>query len=212
MEGAQKQIEEANESIIDAEALIIERDVDALEQNGRIGNVAFFKGNSARTLLSRAKAHLENALNAFQEQVYGRAFGQAVSANQLARNAKKMAEHENRFKDDPSEAEEKIDAARDEIKEAEEELEGFEGNSAAASDALKNALEHLERAVDAFENGNFGAAYAHARAAKRLAENSEETTKYIKKRSRRSLNLGGQGRNGRQKFEDSESDEDDEVE
>ena len=50
------------------------------------------------SLLNKAKDHLKNAVSSFSEEKYGEAFGQARSAEVLARNALKLLEKEKEIK------------------------------------------------------------------------------------------------------------------
>lgn len=75
-ERAREQIEEAREEISEAEEEIGECSAGA-----------------ASKLLDLAKRHLENAESAAEEGHYGKAFGQAVSAEHLAENSERKAKH-----------------------------------------------------------------------------------------------------------------------
>jgi len=71
---ASEQIGEAREEIVDAEE--------------ELGDC---ESGPAKKLLEQAKEHLEKAEKAFEEGEYGEAFGQAISAEQLAENAERFA-------------------------------------------------------------------------------------------------------------------------
>ncbi|RMF89869.1 MAG: hypothetical protein D6733_05320 [Methanobacteriota archaeon] len=78
-ERALEQIEEAKEKIGKAEKEIGERNIT---------------NSTANKLLEEAKRHLANAEDAYANGSYGEAFGQAVSAEHIAENAKRKAKHE----------------------------------------------------------------------------------------------------------------------
>lgn len=106
------------------------------------------------TLLTEAKEHLANAKSAFEEEKYGEAFGQARSAEVLARNALKFFEQEKpeteNFEEHLKELEEKISRYRKLLDER-----GYTADqNKDAYELLNNAVLHLGYAKEAFANGN----------------------------------------------------------
>lgn len=76
MDAAAERIEDAREEIEDVEEKLAEF---ADSERGKL--------NAAIRLLENAKKHLANAEAAFEEGMYGRAFGQATAAKRIAKNA-----------------------------------------------------------------------------------------------------------------------------
>lgn len=78
-ERALEQMKEAKEEMKEAEEKLAERNMT---------------NTTADRLLQEAKEHLANAEEAYANGSYGEAFGQAVSAEHIAENAKRHAKHE----------------------------------------------------------------------------------------------------------------------
>jgi putative cell wall-binding protein len=207
-ERAWDQITDANDTINKAQDLIVNRSTVDLDRPQRFGNTAALK------LLNQAIKHYDEALTAFDEENYGKAFGQAVAAESLARNSIRVAEHEDEFENKPEEALDKIKNAKDKIQDAYEELEEEGVRPEIVLRTLRLAEEHLEMAENAYDEGRFGAAYAHARIAKRLAQNADETVKHFDRldRRRRRIDLTiRQDRDGIDHDDDDDLDDDDNV-
>jgi len=116
----------------------------------------------ASTLLTQAKVHLENAKSAFEQKKYGEAFGQARSAEVIARNALKTAGEEkpktqNNFEQLLKELEEKISAYRNILKER----SYTEEQNKDAYELLSNAVLHFGYAKDNFAKGDLEATKLH---------------------------------------------------
>jgi len=106
------------------------------------------------TLLGEAKENLAKAKSAFEEEKYGEAFGQARSAEVLARNALRFFEREKpqteNFEQHLKELAEKINVYERLLKK-----KGYtEESNAEAFALLKNAVLHLGYAKEAFANDN----------------------------------------------------------
>lgn len=106
------------------------------------------------TLLTEAKDHLTDAKKAFGDEKYGETFGQARSAEVLARNAMKFFEEEKpeteNFEEHLKELEEKINTYRNLLKER-----GYtEQDNKDAYELLNSAAAHLGYAKEAFVSGN----------------------------------------------------------
>jgi putative cell wall-binding protein len=153
----------------------------------------------ALKLLKEAEEHFANAEEAFENGNYGRAFGQAVAAANLAKNAIRAAEHEGEGKSRPEAAKEAIRSAQHAIEKAEEELSELSYPAPAAERMLDEAKEHLEIAEEAYKSDEFGSAYAHAKVAKRLGQNALEIAKHERKKTHITLTLK-QKRNGRDRL------------
>lgn len=113
-------------------------------------------------LLITAKEHLRDAKSAFEEEKYGEAFGQARSAEVLARNALKAFERERKpktenFEQPLKELAEKIHTYQNLLKER-----GFtREQNKEAYELLDNAILHLGYAKEAFAQGNLENAKLH---------------------------------------------------
>ena len=183
-ERAFEQIEEAKDAIKDAEEKVQKDNVT----------------NGATRLLEEAKKHLNTSVDAYHNESYGLAYGQAVSAESLAENAERFAEHEGEGKNRPDAASEAIRKAGHEIDEAEEALGEISTPLPRAEKHLAEAKEYLESAKDTYDEGDYGKAFADARTAKRLAQNAVEAAKDAQKRMHVQLTLS-QKKNGRDKME-----------
>lgn len=109
------------------------------------------------TLLTEAKDHLANAKTAFEKEKYGEAFGQARSAEVLARNALKFFENDapetGNFERQLKELEEKIRTYQNLIKERGLTQEQIEN----ANEILNNnAVVQLRQARESLANGDLG--------------------------------------------------------
>jgi len=139
---AREQIKKAEEIIQGAEKKIHESDTTKVTE-------------VFSTLLQEAKEHLENAKSAFEEEKYGEAFGQARSAEVLARNALKFFGYEKpetgNFERQLKELEEKIHTYQNLIKERELTQEQREN----ANEILNNnAIMQLGLARESLANGD----------------------------------------------------------
>lgn len=110
---------------------------------------------AASNLLTEAKKHLKNAKTAFEEENYGEAFGQARSAEVLARNALKCFEEERpqsgNLEKQLKELEEKINTYKNLIKERGFTQEQIEN----ATEILENnAVMQLAQAKESLANGD----------------------------------------------------------
>lgn len=75
-ERASNKIEDAEEKLNETKELLT-------------ANITAFNSSAVESLLTQAETHLSNAKEAFNRSDYGMAFGQAVSAENLARNAER---------------------------------------------------------------------------------------------------------------------------
>lgn len=113
------------------------------------------------TLLDEAKGHLKNAKSAYEEKKYGEAFGQARSAEVLARNALRFFEEEKpeiqNFEQQLKELEEKINSYRKLLQKR-----GYtEEQNKDAYELLNNAVLHLGYARQNFANGDLANTRLH---------------------------------------------------
>lgn len=127
---------------------------------------------AARRLAENAKSHLEEAIRAYENKKFGEAFGQARSAEVLARNAMRMLEEREEPEDED---------LKEDIAELEERLNGWgkrlgsvnEEVRLKAEEALENSRFHLRLAQDNLEKGTLKEAkkhYEEAKGAERLLE------------------------------------------
>ncbi len=112
-ERATEQIEDAREEIVEA----VEEKLSKQENK--------FPGiNAAENLISEAKSKLETAEEAFRDEDYGKAFGQANAAESLAKNAQRILEDEDMEEEGLEiEVEIKDEKAEIEVESGEEEWE-----------------------------------------------------------------------------------------
>lgn len=138
---AEEQIKKAEEIIREAEKKIQEPDMAKAPE-------------VFSTLLQEAREHLNNAKSVFAEEKYGEAFGQARSAEVLARNALKFFEFKKpeteNFGQQLKELEEKIHIYENLLKERGLTRE----QNKDAYQLLDNAVLHLGYARKSFGNGN----------------------------------------------------------
>lgn len=148
-EKSKEQIERAEKIIMEAEEKIQKLDTAKAPE-------------VSLNLLSEAKDHLKNAKSAFEQKKYGEAFGQARSAEVLARNALRFFEKERKpetenFEQHLKELEEKIHTYETLLKER-----GFtREQNKEAFELLDNAVLHLGYARDAFAKGNADSVKLH---------------------------------------------------
>lgn len=141
--------EKAGEQIERAEKIIQEAEKNISESaTAKINTVV-------STLLTEAKEHLEKAKSAFEEEKYGEAFGQARSAEVLARNALKFFENDvpetKNFERQLKELEEKIRTYQNLIKERELTQAQIEN----ANELIENnAVMQLALARESLANGD----------------------------------------------------------
>lgn len=145
LEKAKEQIKSATESVQKLEAKIAESTSPALT-----------------AALKQAKSHLDSAAAAFTDQKYGEAFGQARSAEVLARNALRKAE--DLKKPDSEDTQEHLDELAAKISRYEELLSTKSMSpelQAKGETLLALAKEHLGYARDAFSKQDFVTAKTH---------------------------------------------------
>ena len=145
---ADEQIKKAGEMIGGAEKKIQK------SESGKASEVV-------SSLLNEAKDHLENAKSSFDEEKYGEAFGQARSAEVLARNAFRLYEKE---KPETENFEQQLKELDEKIRTYEKLL--IERNftrelNKEAFGLLDNAVLHLGYGKEAFANGNIANTKLH---------------------------------------------------
>lgn len=120
---------------------------------------------SVARLAREANAHLPQAREALESRKYGEAFGQARSAEVLARNALRFLEEQEEPEDED---------VREDVEELEERLRGWEKRlelmpeelRPKAKEVFENARMHLRLAKEAFENNALREAKKHLEEAK----------------------------------------------
>lgn len=120
---------------------------------------------SVKRLTENARIHLKEARVAFENKKYGEAFGQARSAEVLARNALRMFEEleepeDEDLKEDMGELEERLNRWEKRLESLNEELRP------KAKEALENSRLHLRLARENLEKGAFREAKKHYEEAK----------------------------------------------
>jgi hypothetical protein len=119
---------------------------------------------TAERHLSEARTHYEEARKAFSAGEYGRAFGQARSAEVQARNGLRALSEEKPERDS---LKEDISMLEEKLGRWEEKIKGLSARiREEANSALENARFHLRLAVQNFENDNLREAKKHLEEAK----------------------------------------------
>ena len=125
-------------------------------------------------LFDAAKKHLTEAAAAFEAKDFGRAYGQATSALQNARNGNKFFEDEDSDGDRGKEALLKIEEANKKIAEAERKIEEFKSKGgevpAEALRIIEEAKKQVVLAKEALAKSDFALALRHAEFAKKVVE------------------------------------------
>lgn len=181
-EGVQEGLEETLEARHDAAEKAAERIEEAQEKlqklEARVAEHPDVKDKIA-PLLAQARTHLARAREALLQENYGQAFGQARSAEVLARNGLRILETERELEDlEEEELEEKEDAevqAAEMIEEAKEKLQTLtrlasglrEGSEASAKlgSIVQEAKDHVARAAAFFQQGQYQDAWHASRQA-----------------------------------------------
>lgn len=122
---------------------------------------------AAKQLSQEAKSHIEEATRAWSDQKYGEAFGQARSAEVLARNALRLLEEQKEpededLKEDISELEERLNGWEKRLETLSEELR------LKAKEVLENARLHLRLARESLEKSAVREAKKHYEETKRF--------------------------------------------
>lgn len=162
-EKALEQINEAKEEIAEAEAKIAEMNIT--------------NKTAIMVLLNNSKEHLAKAEAAYNQSKYGEAFGQAVAAEHLAENAKKLAERVSELKERSAEKiAEKIKDLEEDIAELEKDLaekiaeagkENRTINTTAFNEHIAAAKAALDEAKNALAQGDVVGALAKVAEAER---------------------------------------------
>lgn len=149
------------EEIIDKDADIAQKAKEQIDRAEKMIQEAEKKIQTASTLLRQAKERLNNAKSAFEEKKYGEAFGQARSAEVLARNALRSFEKEKPetggIKQHLSELTEKIRLYENLLK---KQFSAREQNENAYK-LLDNAVLHLGYAKEALAKEDLNATKLH---------------------------------------------------
>ena len=126
------------------------------------------------SLLDAAKKHLTEAAAAFEAKDFGRAYGQATSALQNAKNGNKFFEDENSDEDRSKEVLEKIEEANKEIAEAERKIEEFKSKGGEVPAEVLRIIEEAKKQVllakEALAKSDFALALRHAEFAQKVVE------------------------------------------
>ena len=139
---------------------------------------------AAERLAEEARSHLKKSREAFEDKKFGEAFGQARSAEVLARNALRMLEEtkepeDEDLKEDISEMEERLRGWEQRLEKLPEELH------AKAKEALENVRFHLRLARENLEKGNLREAKKHLEEAKTFERALERIFKKLFRREER---------------------------
>src|SRR3989344_248177 len=125
-------------------------------------------------LFDAAKKHLTEAAAAFEAKDFGRAYGQATSALQNARNGNKFFEDEDSDGDRGKEALLKIEEANKKIAEAERKIEEFKSKGGEVPAEALRIIEEAKKQVvltkEALAKSDFALALRHAEFAKKVVE------------------------------------------
>ncbi|MDO8559362.1 MAG: DUF5667 domain-containing protein [bacterium] len=155
---------------IDKEAHIAEKAKEQIKKAGEMINEAekkiqeFESGKASEvvsSLLNKAKDHLKSAASSFNEEKYGEAFGQARSAEVLARNALKLYEKE---KPETENFEQRLKELDEKIRTYEKLLNERNFTREQNKEAfmiLDNAVLHLGYAKESFTGGNLADTKLH---------------------------------------------------
>ncbi|MBI3045940.1 MAG: hypothetical protein HYY86_00125 [Candidatus Harrisonbacteria bacterium] len=117
-----------------------------------------------KNLLIEAQENLKEAKAAFEEEKYGEAFGQARSAEVLARNGLRMLEEREEKKENPEELKEKLGELEAKLAKYEELIKSrglTPEKNPEAYKLLENARQHLGFARDAFAKGDAAGTKLH---------------------------------------------------
>ncbi|MBI5786935.1 MAG: hypothetical protein HY446_00050, partial [Candidatus Niyogibacteria bacterium] len=179
VERVEKILSKAKEKVAELERSVAQAQTNGKEIPARVSS-----------LLDAAQKHLTEAVAAFEAKNFGRAYGQATSALQNAKNGNKFFEDEDSDEERDENVLEKIEEANKKIAEAERKVEEFKSKGgevpAEALRVIEEAKKQVVLAKEALAKSDFALALRHAEFAKKVVEKIGA----LLERARKAVNSG----------------------